>query len=167
LQLIVSEIQRLFGVYKEFQIFNKSEIKRLVFVCSGNICRSPLGECVAKSAGMHADSFGLDTRGGDGADPRAIEYAAQKAMDLTVHITKRLVDYKPKAGDLLIGMEPRHVYMLRKHFSKQLPVTLLGLWLEDPRAYLHDPYNTNPVFFYDTSLRIELATLNLIDHMKP
>jgi protein-tyrosine phosphatase len=57
-------------------------MQRLLFVCSGNICRSPLAEAafaaLAQAEG-HAQRFAVDSAGthgwhaGERADPRAIE----------------------------------------------------------------------------------------------
>lgn len=148
LRFCFHEVLRYLGCYKSLTQVDFQQVKRLVFVCQGNICRSPLGEVVAKSNGISATSFGLNTRGGDGADPRAIAWAKSQEIDLSHHVTKRVDDYVPIPGDLLIGMEPAHIKQLRAHFSvAPVQITLAGLWLEKPFAYLHDPYNTNAVYF--------------------
>lgn len=152
---VITEAKRLLGVYDECRQVELSKIKRLIFVCSGNICRSPLGEAVAKSHGVVAESFGLDTRGGDPADPRAVTYAATKKIDLSSHLTRHINGYKPLEGDLLIGMEPTHIEKLRELFGNQVPITLAGLWLDRPIAYLHDPFNTSPDFFNACSFLVE------------
>jgi len=64
----------------------------VVFVCLGNICRSPTAEGVfrelVRSRGLedaiHIDSAGTsDWHVGQGPDPRAIEAAAQRGIDLS------------------------------------------------------------------------------------
>ena len=59
----------LFGFYRVYQHIDFNTVSRLVFVCSGNICRSPFGEYIAKAKGLNAVSYGLQCRGGDKADP--------------------------------------------------------------------------------------------------
>jgi protein-tyrosine phosphatase len=135
------------GCYLGMKKINFKEIHRLVFICSGNICRSPVGEVVASRAGVNAVSYGLDTRGGDSADPRAIAYCETRGVSLKQHRTSRIEEYTPRKGDLLVGMEPKHAKALTALYGAVVPVTLLGLWLQNPVAYLHDPYNTNIVFF--------------------
>ncbi len=162
----ITELKRRVGVYAQYERIEVRNIKRLVFVCSGNICRSPLGEAIARSEGVLAESFGLDTRGGDPADPRAIKYAADKKIDLSFHRTRQIKQYQPMDGDLLIGMEPAHVKKLRALFANQVPVTLAGLWLDSPVAYLHDPYNTNPNFFNECPLAVEMSAKALASKIK-
>lgn len=142
------EVLRYLGFYKALTQIDLQQVKRLVFVCQGNICRSPLGEAVAKAQGSPATSFGLNTRGGDGADPRAIGWAKAQGLDLSSHRTQRVDQYQPQQGDLLVAMEPAHVKKLQASFSAApVQITLAGLWLKKPFAYLHDPYNTNIVYF--------------------
>lgn len=148
LRYIAYELLRILGVYRTLTNIDFAQVKRLVFVCHGNICRSPLGEAVARQHGVPAISFGLDTRGNDSADPRAIAWAQTNGYNLQEHITKRVEQYEPQAGDLLIGMEPKHIRKLRAQFSQApVQITLIGLWLKSPLAYLHDPYNSNAQYF--------------------
>lgn len=155
IRTVITECKRRVGAYSEYEQIELNKVKRLIFICSGNICRSPLGEAVAKSHGVVAESFGLDTRGGDHADPRVIKYAAEKNIDLSQHRTRYIENYKPLDGDLLIGMEPIHVAKIQALYGNQVPVTLAGLWLNNPVAYLHDPFNTCPDFFNLCSSLVE------------
>jgi protein-tyrosine-phosphatase len=164
LRYIAYEVLRTLGVYRELAKVDFAQVKRLVFVCHGNICRSPLGEAVARQHGIPAISFGLDTRGNDSADPRAIAWAEANGYNLKEHKTKRVDQYEPQAGDLLIGMEPRHIRKLTAHFEQvRIQITLIGLWLESPIAYLHDPFNTNKEYFDLCETTVQDATRNLMD----
>ncbi len=166
IRTVITECKRRAGIYSEYERIELNNIKRLIFVCSGNICRSPLGEAVAKSHGVVAESFGLDTRGGDPADPRVVNYAAKKNIDLSQHRTRYIDAYKPLKGDLLIGMEPAHLAKIHALFQGQVPVTLAGLWLDKPIAYLHDPYNTCPDFFDSCSSLVERSAEVLATKIK-
>lgn len=157
------EFLRILGVYSKFKRVDFTKVKRLVFVCHGNICRSPLGEAVARHHNIPTTSFGLDTRGGDPADPRAIIWASSNGYNLNEHQTKRVDQYAPMDGDLLIGMEPKHTREIERRFEKQpVQITLIGLWLESPLAYLHDPYNTNDAYFNRCEQFVSEATHVLI-----
>jgi len=148
LRYIAYEVLRALGVYRKLAKVDFAQVKRLVFVCQGNICRSPLGEAVARQHGIPAISFGLDTRGNDSADARAIVWAEANGYSLQAHKTCRVDQYEPQEGDLLIGMEPRHIRKLQKIFAQApVQITLVGLWLKSPLAYLHDPYNANIQYF--------------------
>lgn len=147
-----------FNRYKKVDFFS---VKRLVFVCTGNICRSPFAEVVARKKGLDCYSFGLDTRGGDSADPRAIAYADSQGFDLSQHVTRKLADYKAEAGDLLILMEPAHLDMLPQEL-KSMPITFAGFWLDPVILYLHDPYNTRTEYFHKCEALVQVATENIL-----
>lgn len=160
LRACFAELFRSVGAYKEFKKIDFGKVNRLVFICSGNICRSPLGEAVAKTYGVDACSFGLDTRGGDQADPRAVAYGENNNIVLRLHKTRQIKEYQPLAGDLLVGMEPRHAAQLKELYGGKVQITLAGLWLKTPAAYLHDPYNTNATFFnHCESLVVRAASI--------
>jgi protein-tyrosine phosphatase len=149
------------GFFDRYKKIDFSIVDRLVFVCTGNICRSPFAEAVARKNGVKCYSFGLDTRGGDKADPRAIEYAATQGFDLSSHVTRKLTDYKVESGDLLILMEPAHLRMLPSPL-RSMPVTFAGLWLDSTVIYLHDPYNTCSEYFEKCESLVMNSTQNLL-----
>jgi len=162
LRYFAYEVLRVLGVYRNFTKVDFTQVKRLVFVCHGNICRSPLGEAVAREQGVPTTSFGLDTRGGDSADPRAIAWAQANGYNLNEHITQRVDQYTPQAGDLLIGMEPKHIRQLKAQFAQApVQITLIGLWLQSPLAYLHDPYNARPEYFSRCEELVRDSTLEI------
>lgn len=150
------------GFYKKLSHINLTHVKRLVFVCKGNICRSALAEAVINNA-FPVTSFGLSTAGNASADQRAAHIAVQLGLDLTDHKTRKREDYKPIAGDLLVAMEPIQASELQKHFkTKPVQITLLGLWQKNKSPYIHDPYNTNSVYFEKCELLVAACTQNLL-----
>lgn len=154
------------GEYKSYKKIDFKKVNRLILVCSGNICRSALAEVVAKEMGIKADSFGLDCRGGDPADPRAVTYAKSIGLSLSEHITKNIKDYEERPGDLLVGMEPKHVHSLELITGLHSQITLAGLWLTIPKPYLHDPFNTNITFFNQCEALVTKATRSLAKRVK-
>lgn len=167
LRYIVYEVLRALGVYRKLAKVDFAQVKRLVFVCHGNICRSPLGEAVARQHGVPSISFGLDTRGNDSADPRAIAWAQANGYNLQEHITKRVDEYVPQEGDLLIGMEPKHIRKLHTQFAQSpVQVTLIGLWLKSPLAYLHDPYNAKPEYFARCEQLVRESVIEIVEYCK-
>lgn len=113
------------------------------------------------------ESFGLHCRGGDKADPRAIEFAKAHGMSLEQHITRNIADYQMRPGDLLIGMEPKHLLELRNRFPQDWSkMTLAGLWLNNPQPYLHDPFNTNQIFFSKCEVCVIQSTQAIASKVK-
>lgn len=150
----------MLGKYKIETRPDLSKINRFVFVCSGNICRSPLAEIVMKKAGFNSISFGLSTRGGDMADMRTIDFGKANGFDISNHCTKPIEQYIPQENDLLVGMEPKHIVKLHAMFP-DTKTTALGLWLPHKTIYLHDPYSANITYFNKCAEKIVIATNNL------
>jgi len=85
---------------------------RLLFVCLGNICRSPLVEQVARetlaAAGIEATLASCGTGGwhaGEGADPRMVAAARQAGHDLARHRARQLRARDFADFDLLLAMD--------------------------------------------------------------
>lgn len=129
-------------------------VRRLVFVCQGNICRSAYADQVAQGLGLESASFGLSAASGGPAHPPAVAAAALAGIDLAGHRTTRAEDYQPRPGDLLLAMEVRQLGRLaRDPRLAGMPRTLLGLWAAPPRPHLHDPYQLDPAYM-QTCLRV-------------
>ena len=57
----------------------------ILFVCSGNTCRSPLAAALACVHGVDARSAGLNADPGDPAAPEAVRVAKRYGADLSAH----------------------------------------------------------------------------------
>src|SRR5690606_3722572 len=154
-------VQHHLGFFKRHTEVDWAQVERLIFVCQGNICRSPMAEAVAKKIGASADSYGLLCRDGAPADERAIKYAEAVGLSLLEHTTKNIRHYSPQASDLVVGMEPHHMAPLLE-FSKNAQVTLAGLWATKAHPYIHDPYSASDTFFLRSQAAVQAATAKLI-----
>jgi protein-tyrosine phosphatase len=132
-----------------------SEIRRLVFVCHGNICRSAFADALARKAGLNAISFGLSTSSGKGAYPGTLRIAAEMGHDLGEHRTTTVDQYAPAGGDLLLAMETRHLRRIADDPRlSALPRSLLGLYARPRIPHLHDPYSLHEDYMRTVMARI-------------
>ncbi|MFM5918226.1 MAG: phosphotyrosine protein phosphatase [Novosphingobium sp.] len=139
------------------------KVRRLVFVCHGNICRSAYADVLARRAGMAVASFGLSTSSGKSAWPAVQAFAAARGIDMAAHRTTRIEDYEPLPGDYLLGMETRHLRKLTAHpLTAVLPRGLLGTYADPSFPHLHDPYKLDPAYMEACLTRIEGAVDGLI-----
>lgn len=136
------------GVYRKyFRNADSVGSQRLVFICSGNICRSPLAEVYARSLGMHAASCGLNCGDHYPADPRARAFAREHGLNLDHHKTVNVQDFEFKDSDLIVVMEPSHIDQFEKKIGTNYTLVLAGSYCQVPIPYIHDPFNCCPPFF--------------------
>ena len=139
------------------------QVRRLVFVCQGNICRSAFADVAARRAGMNSASFGLSTTTGRAAHDPAIIAAQMLGHDLSDHRAVDLVDYRPQEGDLLLAMEVRQLHRLAADPRlKNLPRMLLGRWTRPMLPHLHDPYELDDAYMATCLARIGQAVAGLV-----
>lgn len=132
---------------------------RILIVCIGNICRSPMAEALLESrlADVHpevqVDSAGLGALVGHAADPIAQELMLERGIDISGHRARQLTPEMSGQYDLILTMEESQIYdVLTADPSAWGKVHCLGKW--DGFA-IPDPYQQSRGFF-------ELA-LTLID----
>ena len=91
---------------------------RLLFVCSGNTCRSPLAEAVAKhqvkELGWSVDvrSAGVSALAGTPASSGSLDVAARHGLDLSAHRSRDLDAALIDWADLILVMSPGHLVRL-------------------------------------------------------
>jgi protein-tyrosine phosphatase len=143
----------LLGAYEDARAVRWAEVRRLVFVCQGNICRSAYAAAKAQALGLAAASCGLAARKRDSADRRAVARAAARGIDLRAHRATSADTFVVADGDLLLAMEPRQLRSLGAvgrcscSPARLAQSTLLGLWSSPPRPHLEDPYGLSPAYF--------------------
>jgi protein-tyrosine phosphatase len=99
-----------------------------LFVCTGNICRSPTAEGVARGLAEQLDvahQFEFDSAGthgyhvGDPPDPRTVAAARRRGYDLSKQRARRVTDFDFVRFDWLLAMGPDHLEWLRNACPRQ------------------------------------------------
>jgi len=85
---------------------------KVLFICTANVCRSPLSEGYLKHllrskpvAGVTVESAGVMALSGSAAFECAVEVAQASGFDLTAHRSRKLIPEIGKAADLILCME--------------------------------------------------------------
>jgi protein-tyrosine phosphatase len=147
----------------------------VLFVCTGNICRSPTAagvfRAMARKAGIEhefiIDSAGtFDGHAGNPASMLAIETARLRGYDITDHRAKLLTIDLLKRFDLPIAMDRTHLAALRWMVSRErqdLPTLLMRFAPQLGVDEVPDPYG-GPSAGYDKAIDlIEIACRGLLE----
>lgn len=121
---------------------------RILFVCLGNICRSPTAEGVFASLvgdrDIVLDSAGTsDWHRGDPPDPRATEEAAKRGIDLSDQRSRPVTAQDFDDFDLILAMDRSNLANLERMrpAGNTTPVRLFLSAAPDlPRDEVPDPY---------------------------
>ena len=154
------------GCYRQYRDVDWQSVKRLVFICKGNICRSAYAEVFARSLGVEAISCGLETIEYAPANDDARRTALQRGYTLEDHRTKPVMYMVFKPTDLLIVMEPWQVEFLSKNLQRKHQYTLLGLWAEPVLPHLQDPYGCRGEYFNKCFSYIEKSAQVLASNIR-
>lgn len=161
-RLWLAQLEALCGRLRPFTDIDFSRVRRFVFVCQGNICRSPFAEYAARRAGLPCASFGLSTTTGVTAFAGALAAARACGIDMDAHRATDLADFELRDGDLLLVMEVRQARRLAALTAgRAVQVGLLGAWARPRRVHIHDPFTLSEAYFAHCFAVIESAVAGL------
>jgi len=93
---------------------------KILFVCTGNMCRSPMAEGAlkAKLSGrlggqVEVSSAGTAAIDGTGASENAVKAAAERGIDISSHRARALTRRMVEDADLVLVMEKSHLNFVR------------------------------------------------------
>jgi len=135
-------------------------MRSILFICLGNICRSPTAEGLmlnhVAAAGLshltRVDSAGIGGwHTGDPPDRRAIAAARKKGVDLTPLRARQVQKADFSNFDLIVGMDRQNVADLRR-LAPAGSTARIGLCLEEAHGLARevpDPYYEDEQAFDD------------------
>ncbi len=136
-------------------------MKSVLFVCTANVCRSPMAEAIfnalAEDRQLHfrARSSGVAALENEPMAPNARAALEEVGIPAGHHRARQVNESMLREADLVLAMSPRHMAQLRRHFgalsSKFYTLREYATYAPD-REGIPDPYGyTMPV--YRASLR--------------
>ena len=146
---------------------------RVLIVCSGNTCRSPLAAAALSAAlgpelaRVEVSSAGIAAAEGLPASVQSMAVAARSGIDLSAHRSRLATSERVHAADLILAMETHHleaVDALGADFGKS---HLLSTWPEpgEPGLEIADPFGGSIEAYEECWSRIQRHVARVAPHI--
>ena len=138
----------------------------ILVVCTGNICRSPLGVRFLRRAlpNKKIDSAGTSALVEHSADDSAIRIAEKHGISLSGHKGRQFTSSLGRQYDLILVMEKSHLEQIGRIAPEVRGKTMLfGQWLNHKE--IPDPYRKSDEAFASVYQLIEQAGLRWVEKL--
>lgn len=150
---------------------------KVLFVCLGNICRSPsahgIFEAKVKAAGLDSwievDSAGTAAyHVGNPPDPRSMQHASKRGYDLSHLRARQAITADFEYYDYILAMDAENLRNLQAIAPDQYAgeLALFLKFTDMPDAEVPDPYYGGEAGFEHVLDLVESASEGLIAHIK-
>lgn len=134
------------------------QVKSVLVVCVGNICRSPVGERLLRAAlpDTVVTSAGINALVGHAADKTAALVAAADGVSLDGHVSRQLTAELGASQDLILVMESGHKHEIARRFPQLSGRTMLFDQWTGMKG-IADPYQLSQTFHEQVFQQIKAA----------
>lgn len=143
-------------------------IRKILVVCVGNICRSPMAEALLKSALRGQTDFSVESAGlgalvGHPADDYALELMAEAGEDISEHRARQIHPDMVRDADLVLVMESGHKRTMDSvEPTARGKVHRLGQWQDKE---IGDPYRQPKEAFADALVDIQAGVTAWVERI--
>lgn len=148
---------------------------RVLFVCLGNICRSPLAEVVVceVARSRRLDDYHFESAGtgswhvGGPADPRSAAKAREYGLDLSSHSAQQITSRNIAGWDWFIAMDRENKSDLLRMGVPESRLLMMRQFETDRNVpNVPDPYYGGPDGFEDAYLMLVANAEKLLDYLE-
>ena len=159
----------------ERAVGNEPTTYNLLFVCTGNTCRSPMAAAIAahelSARGWHhvaVRSAGTGAAEGAGASPETDTVLKEHGIEPQPHFSQMLTGEMVRWADLILAMSLSHVYTVNDLGGGE-KVALITDFLEgeEVSSGVEDPYGAGIEAYRRTFDQLEHAVQGLMARLEP
>ena len=148
---------------------NTGADRLLVFICTGNVCRSPMAEGLLRSALSEYDEIQVESAGlgavvGHPADDHALALMKELGEDISAHRARQIHPDMVKDADLVLVMEAGHKRAIDDADpTARGKVYRLGEW---QNRDIDDPYRQPRAAFADALEDIQEGVASWVEKLR-